>query len=396
LTNAPHVRLKHLARFDERLAAQLDGLFVAGDQVWSACSAELERPSAGAVFAIAVLALEYGNLEQLTRMCALAEAEPPLRRGLLAAFGWSEPRRLRGIVAGLLNSPSPFRRFVGVAASAMHRADPGIATQRRTEDPDALVRARVLRAVGELGLHQMVSSLGAAAEEESDPLCRFWAAWSAVLLGDRERALTGLTHMAGDLDLSTALRKRAFQLSLLARNARAGHELLRQFARGPDAPRRKIQGAGLVGDPAYVPWLITQMGEDGPARLAGEAFSLITGVDLALQDLERKPPEQIDAGPSDDPESANVEMDEDDGLPWPDPQRVQDWWALHGARFTPGSRWFMGSSVDGDACLRVLRSGFQRQRRIAALHMALGRSGTVLFEWRAPVKRQREELARMG
>jgi uncharacterized protein (TIGR02270 family) len=397
LTDAPHVRLKHLRRFEDRLDAQLDGLLIAGDAGWSACALELERPRPGSVFAVTVLALEHGNNEQLTRMFALAEAVPESCPGLLAAFGWTAPPRLRGVVANLLSSSSAFQRFVGVAASAMHRVDPGIATQRRTEDPDGRARARALRAAGELGLHQMVSSLAAATDEDPDPQCRFWAAWSAVLLGDRERAMASLAQSAAaEEELPADIAGRAFQLALLARGTREGHDLLRQLAQGLRAQRRKIQGAALVGDPVYVPWLISQMGELETARLAGESFSLITGVDLAFQDLESKPPEQVEAGPNDDHENPNVAMDEDEGLPWPDPQRVQDWWARQGTRFTPGERWFMGARVDRGTCLRVLREGFQRQRRIAALHMALDWSGTRLFECRAPVKRQRTELAQIA
>jgi uncharacterized protein (TIGR02270 family) len=395
LITAPHVRLKHLGRFDDRLAAHLDGLLVAGDHAWLACAAQLERPRAGSVFTVAALALESGNNEQLTRMCALAEGVSELRSGLLAALGWTAPARLVGVVANLLSSSSPFHRLLGIAASAMHRVDPGLAG-RHTRDPDPAVRARALRAAGELGLYQLVSSLAAAIDDE-DPECRFWAAWSAVLLGDRERALQFLAQSArGAEDLSSELQGRAFQLSLQAMGVRAAHALLRQMAADPGNGRRKIQGAGLIGDPAYVPWLIGQMTEEATARLAGEAFSLITGADLASLDLERKPPDTIQAGPTDDPEDPNIDMDPDEGLPWPDSQRVQGWWDAHAANFSSGDRCFMGSAVTRESCIRVLRHGFQRQRRAAALHLSLSQSGSTLFEYRAPASRQRQQLADMA
>jgi uncharacterized protein (TIGR02270 family) len=396
LTTAPHVRLKHLGRFDDRLGAHLDGLLVAGDHAWPACVAELERPRAGSVFTVAALALESGNNEQLTRMCALAEGVPELRSGLLAALGWTAPVRLVGVVANLLSSSNPFHRLLGIAASAMHRVDPGLAAGRRTQDPDPAVRARALRAAGELGLYQLVSSLAAAIDDE-DPECRFWAAWSAVLLGDRERALEFLAQSArGAEELPIELQARAFQLSLQAMGVRAGHELLRQMAADPGNRRRKIQGAGLIGDPAYVPWLIGQMTDEATARLAGEAVSLITGADLALLDLERRPPDTVQAGPNDDPDDPNVDMDPDEGLPWPDSQRVQEWWDGHAVRFSSGDRCFMGSAVTRESCIRVLRHGFQRQRRAAALHLSLSERGSTLFEYRAPARRQRHELVSMA
>ena len=51
LTTAPHVKLHHLRRLDDRLAAHLDGLAVAGEYGSSVCEAALETPGVGEVFA---------------------------------------------------------------------------------------------------------------------------------------------------------------------------------------------------------------------------------------------------------------------------------------------------------------------------------------------------------
>jgi len=52
----------------------------------------------------------------------------------------------------------------------------------------------------------------------------------------------------------------------------------------------------FTGDPAYLPWLIQQMDDPKLSRSAGEAFALVTGLDLSFLDLDRTPPE--------DPESS--------------------------------------------------------------------------------------------
>ena len=90
--------------------------------------------------------------------------------------------------------------------------------------------------------------------------------------------------------------------------------------------RPLIQGAGFAGDPAYVPWLIKQMETIETTRLAGEAFSLVTGLDLAFLDLDRKPPENLETGPSDDADDPNVDRDQDEDLPWPDVDKIRKWW----------------------------------------------------------------------
>ena len=175
----------------------------------------------------------------------------------------------------------------------------------------------------------------------------------------------------------------------------AAHSVLQELARDPKDLRWLIQGSGIVGDPTYVPWLITHMTTDATARIAGEAFSLITGTDLAWLDLERKPPENFESGPNDDPDDPNVDMDPDDGLPWPDPERIKDWWAKNSGRFHPGTRYFMGAPVTREHCIDVLKNGYQRQRILAAHYLCLLEPGTPLFNTSAPAWRQQRLLEGM-
>ena len=162
------------------------------------------------------------------------------------------------------------------------------------------------------------------------------------------------------------------------------------------AVRALIRGIGAAGDPHYVPWLIQQMSDLKLTRLAGESFSLITGLDLAALDLERKPPENDEFGPNDDPDDNNVAMDEDDSLPWPEPDKIAAWWQTHGARFAPGTRYFVGEPPSTAHCRSVLKTGFQRQRIAAAEYLCLLQPGTPLFNVAAPAWRQERLLAQMG
>ena len=130
-------------------------------------------------------------------------------------------------------------------------------------------------------------------------------------------------------------------------------------------------------------------------RIAGEAFTLITGADLALLDLERKPPENFESGPNDDPDDPNVDMDPDDGLPWPDVKKVEAWWQANQNRFQKGTRYFMGQPVTKEHCIHVLKTGYQRQRILAAQYLCLLEPGTPLFNTAAPAWRQQRLLAAM-
>jgi uncharacterized protein (TIGR02270 family) len=157
--------------------------------------------------------------------------------------------------------------------------------------------------------------------------------------------------------------------------------------------RALMTAVGAFGDPYYVPWLIGQMQAPAVARLAGEAFAMITGVDLAYQDLEGDRPNGFEAGPTENPEDEDVAMDPDEDLPWPNPELVGRWWNDNAAAFTPGTRYLCGKPVSAPHCQEVLRTGYQRQRIAGAFELALMRPNAVLFPTGAPAFRQKKLLA---
>jgi uncharacterized protein (TIGR02270 family) len=390
LLRAGDVRLEGIARLDQRIAAHLDGVSVAESDTSPITPEELfENLGVGEAFVSAVRALDRNDFNGVDSLVETAEADTTLRPGLLAAFAWVSRYRLRGVVVDLLQSHNPWLRTVGIAACSMHRVDPDIA--RRVSDQEPHVRARAMRCAGELGKRELVS-LCARSIDGGDPDSQFWAAWSAVLLGDRER---GLAWLSDAVPSSSPHHACALQLVLQTSEIAHGHAAVQAHA-ADSSIRLRIRGAAYIGDPRYVGWLIGQMGDDKYSRLAGESFSMVTGLDLWQPPFFRPRPEGFESGPTEDPEDENVEMDEDDGLPWPDQAQVQAWWNEHGARFTTGVRHFIGAPPSRAHCIEVLKNGYQRQRIAAAYHLCLLNPGTPLFEWRAPAWRQQRELAQMS
>jgi len=383
--------LLHLGKLDRRVEAHLDGMSLGGERAWHFSEMALAEPSVGDVFAMAVRAIPDPQSPWFHRVFSLAAQLPSARRDLISACGWLAGADLKGIVATLLGAQDEVGRLVAIAACGMHRVDPGLVSARRLYDASAVVRARAMRTAGEIGLSEALSACAAAVDDE-DPECQFWAAWSSVLLGHRGKALNVLARMGLE---PGAHRPRAFRLSLQATSQNQAHGVLQELATDPVSLRWLIEGSGIVGDPTYVPWLIRHMSRRETARIAGEAFTLITGLDLALVDLERKPPEDFESGPNDDPDDPNVDMDEDDGLPWPDPQRIQRWWDRNSSRFTGGMRYFMGAPPTREHCIDVLKNGYQRQRILAAHYLCLLEPGTPLFNTSAPAWRQQRLLAKM-
>jgi uncharacterized protein (TIGR02270 family) len=392
LLDTPNASLEQLKRADSRLDAHLDGIAVSGEFGSRLVEKALETAGLGEVFVATVTALEGRDPVRLDKSLALAGVMPNSKRAVISAIGWLSPAQLQGTVASLLESVDPLRRMIGIAACASHGVNPGLAPAKGILHPHPLVRARALRTAGELGTVEAVHACVAAVGDD-DRECSFWSARSSVLLGSGGVAVELLAN-CGLVD--GPYRLRSFCLALQAMDGGSGHKMLQKLAKEPAQRRWLIQGSGIVGDCAYIPWLMKQMNDDISARLAGEAFSLITGVDLAQNSLEGKPPEGFVSGPNDDPDDPNVDMDPDDRLPWPDVERIEGWWSSNGHRFQKGTRYFIGLPVTREHCIEVLKTGYQRQRILAAHYLCLLEPGTPLFNTSAPAWRQQRLLAKMS
>ena len=393
LVRAPHVKLHQLQRLDERIAAHLDGVAVAGAYGASLCTEALERPGAGEVFAAASCAIESRDAAALDRLVALAGTLPNARRGLLSALGWASAAQLKGIVSPLLAAADPLRQSLGLGACRLHHADPGALLASALCSADLPLRLEALRCAGVLGRTELLPQVLPAVADES-PEVQFHAAVSACLLGDRATALDTLARIGqGDGPQAAQALGIALQAAELPRARALVGELARAGREALPARRRLVRACGQLGDPHFVPWLIDLMADDAVAQLAGESFSMITGADLALLDIERKPPEGAEPGPNDNPEDTDVAMDEDDSLPWPERDKVQRWWATRSADMPAGARFFVGAPPSPEHAVQVLRSAPQRQRIAAARLLVLLGPGRALFATAAPAWRQQRKLA---
>jgi uncharacterized protein (TIGR02270 family) len=286
-------------------------------------------------------------------------------------------------------------RRIGIAAATVHRQDPGNSLKQAIDDSETLVRARALRAAGELGRTDLLSAIRANIEAE-DETCRFWAAWSAALLGDINSANV-LQEMA---EAGGPLADKACQLAAKRMSQSQALQWQKQLAEQQDLLRLAIIAAGAIGDPVLVPWLIDTMKIEEMARPAGEALTTITGVDIAYEDLEAEGPEDAEASPTENLENEDVEMnpdediemDPDEDLPWPNPELIKNWWSENQSRFPAGKRHLLGKPVAFETMREVLKIGRQRQRAAAALEMVLLQPGQPLFEVRARGDRQKQIL----
>jgi uncharacterized protein (TIGR02270 family) len=381
-----HLSLDSLTDLDYRVDAHLDGLLVAGEAGWEICRKALGEGEAGELFAASCLAFESGRDDRIRAVLAFSNKDRGLSRGIVSALGWLSYPRVEGHIRQLLSDDSTALRLIGLAASTAHRRDPGRSLNDALTDPDLLLKAHALRAIGRLGRKDLLPYIMDFRESE-DPLCRFNAAWSGAMLGDGASADT-LMEFAGT---DAPWAEEAVMTALGRMPLAAALEWQKELTQKPDTFRVSVVGAGMIGDPCLVPWLIERMSVPELARIAGEAFSMITGADISAC-LEGKPPEGFESGPTENPEDEDVGIDPDGDLPWPDPEAIPAWWGKNRARFRPGTRYLAGEPMTVENLQHVLKTGYQCRRRAAAMALSKINPGEPLFEVRAPGFRQKQLL----
>ncbi len=390
--HSPAYDLQELSELDDRVEVHLEGLRHAGALGWECCVSALDGGDAGEVFGAAAVALDRRDWKGFAHVLDFAAEDFWGSRALVSAIGWSEFEPMAMVLEALLSkgAPEPLR-YIGIAGHAVHRRDPGAALVHALASDNVRLRARALRAVGELGR----ADLGYALRDhfgDADETCRFWAAFSALLRRD-DVAVAVLQEIAETCGLWA---ERAADLAVRRMDVGAArHWLERLEGRGEKAKRGAIVGAGSLGDPQMVPFLIGHLNDEKTSRLAAWSLSLITNADVAGT-LNGDAPKGFGGGPTDDPADENVEVDPDSDLPWPKVDAIQVWWKQVEQKWPLGVRHLFGQPVRPEWLNHVMVHGNQAVRAGAAVELTLRQPGLPLFETRAPGHIQLAALGKGG
>ena len=380
----PHYTLSDLGELERRLDAQLDLLMSSLDLGWQACEDGLALQQPGEVFTATVIALRSHDSEKIKTAIQSGLAVPETFKGLVSALGWLPAEIARPWLERLLKGKDMNHKNLGVAACSVRRENPGelLTDILKREDcrQHALLHARALRLIGELRRQDLMPVLQATLDAKDTTLA-FWATWSSILLGQhalvknlRPYVLKPGHHQA-----------RAIQMAFRVLPVEQGREWISALAKDPANLRAVITATGILGDPHAVNWLISKMVDPQQARLAGEAFTLITGIDLEKHNLTiSMRPDQTPV-PNDDPADTNVGLDEDENLLWPHAEQIAALWRNHGQHFLVGRRYFLGKAITPDWLKSKLSDSTQRHRHAAAMELALIDSQSRLLNTRARV-----------
>ena len=383
----PHYSLQDLSKLDDRVEANIDGLRIAGDDGWKICKEALMWEESGEIFTTALMAFESSKDDRIEAVVAVVNKLPELSDGMVSALGWLPYEKCEVYANRFLSEESALLKRIGLAANAIHRKDPGKALYDAFSSTDLKLKARALRAIGELGRKDLLSLLNQDLYQDDED-CRFYAAWSAAILGEKA-SIPILQEMA---KTGSSYSEKACKMVFRMMNFSDAINWQSELSKQAEYKRISIIGAGVIGDPVLIPGIIQMMEVPELARVAAESFTMITGVDIAYDDLETDGPEGFESGPTESPEEEDVELDQDEDLPWPDQELIHGWWEKNRRQFKNGIRYLLGKPVGSEWLHMVLINGLQRQREAAALELTMMQPGTPLFEVRAPGFRQKKLL----
>jgi uncharacterized protein (TIGR02270 family) len=379
--------LEDLAYLDSRVDAHIDGLRLAGEYGWKLCEDGLDAKEPGTAFATSVIAMESGDAERIDQVIEAGNQSRAAFRAVVSGLGWMNNKRFKERIPELVRAKSRKYRRLGVAACGIRRINPRQYLDQAVESSDLYLKARALRTAGELKRLDLLPAVKRNIQRE-DHACRFAAARSALLLGDR----SALEALSAFVLTQSSYTLPAMRIALRLVDAQTARNWLKAQAKVPEQRRQMLIGTGITGEPGYIPMLIKQMSNPEYARAAGESFEMITGIDLAAEKLEQEPPQGFKAGPNDDPDKDDVAMDEDEDLNWPDADLVSRWWEQNAAAFQTGNRYLAGHPITPETCRQVLKNGNQRQRHAAALELALSNPEAPYFNIKGPGAWQKKRL----
>ncbi len=377
-----HYEVGDLFELEQRIDAQLDGLMISLDIGWQACEEALKLQEPGEAFTAMMIAMRSHEICKIQKAVEIGLENELALPGLISAMGWLPGEIATPWTERFLNGKDMNHKYLGLAACSVRRQDPGeiLTNILRRNDcrQHEKLYARALRLIGELRRQDCMPAINAAMYDDNE-IISFWANWSAVLLGQRAsvKNLEPLVFKAGPC------QELAIQLVFRVLPIEQAREWVSRLSEDESQIRAVIKATGVLGDPHAINWLISKMQNPMLAKLAGESFSLITGIDLEKHNLQIDVPDNTP--PVEDIDDDNIELDQDENLPFPDVAKVEAIWRNHGQNYIIGHRYFMGRPVTPEILKEKLAVGTQRQRHAAAMELALSENDVQLPNTRARI-----------
>jgi len=392
--------LTELFEHEDRIDAHLDGLLLDPVLGWEKAENALRFGDVGELYVASLVAIASGNQEYINEVEKIAVNSSELATGFVDALLWFPISAIQNTIKSLLNSESLVAQSLGVAALSSRGVDPGSALESLLISDKKIVAQRAAQAAGEAGRLDLLPLLHKLLGHEDIEL-RFAVAKAAVMLGSHAAAKVLIDFVRYEEYRQEAIRS---VIPLMSTNST--QFWLNELAKDLTYTRSIVYGSGVLGDPQNIPGLVRAMHDKNYARIAGNAFSVITGIDLDESNLTPDNGEENQPVNDENDQQENTalakdtvqnfdddEPDPDEALAWPDPDKITAWWQANHTDFITGQRYLMGLPITDDKNLiTVLYQGNQQQRNAAALQLKLRYPQQPLFNTRARVNTQFAKL----
>jgi len=386
---SPDYCLREVAQGPEaRLRAHLDGLACAGPEAparllmpWL----ESDRPEEVFVAALALLATGA----PLDWLLPFYSGEPgPCRAALSRALGLASHEDLSSFLQGRELQADPHLqaaalRTLGLRGEAL--GSEALLPLLRSESAE--LKTAALAALREDT--PAVRTLLESALGSRSPDVRITAGQTALVLG-YPAALLALRR-----PLDSTAPEAARALAVLAAAGQA--EDVARMAAALAVPGLESAALWALGHSGWrhaAELCLEAMKHDRTARLAGEAFSRVTGLRLEGDFARPSGVEESGLPPfEEDDLDADLVPSPEATLPLPDAAAVARWWRKEQDRFAPRTRYFRGQPLSPEVVWQALSTEPMRGRGQLALELAVRTRGAVRFDTRTWAARQATVLA---
>jgi len=368
VVDQPHYSPTALAQLEQRINRHLNALLLQPALAWDICAEALTMEEPGETFTAALLAFAIcendKNNEKIAQVIKAGRINRKTFKGLVSALGWlPEEGGLKWIQPGL-SSNDLDDNHLAIAVCRLLSHDPGAPLahllERGAQHPQHPLLIECLRLTGELKRADLKADCQKAATADDTDL-RFWGIWSSVLLGGHDDALALELYIVQ----TNPWQQKAIELAFRVIPDNVADAWIDHLLHHPGQQRQGIKAIAANGRMHALPRLISLMQDETLACVAGEAFSLLTGIDLTQQQLTRSP-----SPPDEDPDDIDIAL-EDAELPWPDADKIVVLWQQQTTDVDSRQRCFMGQPVTAAHLNDIIASGYPRQRHAAALELAL-------------------------
>lgn len=380
-----HHSVSSIRKLELRINNHLKGLMIAPQHAWKISLELAENKESGEIFVLTVLAIHSGESEKIHAALTLGADNPDTLKGLISALGWLPSDRVHPLLKPWIENKNILLRHLAVATCSVRRLDPQRYLNSLFNDTgnkeNIPLYCRMLRLVGELKRHDLASHLKAAQAHDNVDV-KFWASRSTLLLGD----VTALETMEPYVLQANTHQLKAIDIALRCQPQTHAWTWINALVKTPEQTAQTIIALSTLGDPHGVNWLLARMAEPMHAKIAGHAFSIMTGIDLLQEGLAGHRSFNLDDDDNDDEETPTVDGYEN--LPIPQVEKVSQRWQQIRHQFNAGCRYFLGRPIASPILQHTILKGNQGQRLSACMELALLDKTTVYPNAKATLHQQ--------